>query len=54
MIPLYSQIGLALIWVIFILELFTVMHIMAHNKVGVVVWSAIRVTPLLLVTLGVV
>ena len=54
MTPLYTQIGLALLWLIFILELFTMTHIMAHNKLAVVIWASARVIPLLLVTMGMV
>lgn len=54
MTPIYAQIGLALLWLIFILELFTMTHIMAHNKLAVVIWTSARAVPLLLVTMGMV
>lgn len=52
--PLYAQIGLTLLWIIFIVELFTMTTIMAHNKLAVVIWASARILPLLLVTMGVV
>ena len=52
-LPIYAQIGLALLWLVFILELFTMTHIMAHNKPAIVIWASVRILPLLLVTLGV-
>ena len=54
MIPLYTQIGMAIMWLIFILELFTMMCIMTHNKLAVVIWTSVRIIPLLMVTMGLV
>lgn len=53
-LPIFAQIGLVLLWVIFIIELFTMTTIMAHNKLAVVIWASARILPLLLVTMGVV
>ncbi len=47
------QIGVVLLWFFFILELGTMTHLMAHNKLAVVVWASTRVIPLSMVTLGI-
>jgi hypothetical protein len=47
-----AQIGLALLWLIFTLELFTMTHIMAHNKTAIAVWACLRAVPLLMVSVG--
>lgn len=54
MTPIYTQIGMALLWLVFIAELYTMTHIMAHNKVAVVIWASVRLIPLLMVTMGLV
>ena len=48
------QVGVALLWFFFILELGTMTHLMAHNRLAVVIWASTRAIPLSMVTLGIV
>lgn len=52
--PIYVQVSMVILWFFFILEFFTVMHMFAHKKVGVILWTFMRFIPLLFVTLGLV
>ena len=50
--PVYAHVGLALLWVIFVLELFVMTHVLRQDTLPVLVWAALKVGPLALVTLG--
>lgn len=50
--PIYSQIGLVLLWIFFILEVFVATYMMAHKKAEVFLWVITRALPLLLITMG--
>jgi hypothetical protein len=47
-----AQTGLALLWLIFTLELFTMTHVMEQRKSTIAVWACFRAIPLLMVTVG--
>ena len=51
-LPIYTQIGLALLWLIFTLELFTMTHIMQQSRAAIAIWALIKATPILMVTVG--
>ena len=47
-----TQIGLILLWVIFTLELFIMIHVMQQSRSTIAIWALIKATPILMVTAG--
>jgi hypothetical protein len=47
-----AETGLALLWLIFTLELFTMTHVMQQGRSTIAIWALIKATPIFMVTIG--